>query len=274
MKTIGFTNKFYTLWSVSVPYKEYINKYDFYMKQDCGYIQNLSTDLEKAKAKIEGDYNIDLELRGSSSFTRDWNNNNSLGTDLKEYQYPTGIRSVFSGRDIREFNNNEDDIKALWVMYLKNNIWNNSIEAHSFKNLNPNWVKPCVYARRRLIELDLLVRYTFNDKDGNIYRYTTPDYKEKLENRKSIDSLKSGHHFSDGEKVELLIKLVDVFGFDGAYGYTSIHTYESSDGRKFKYMGSSPANISWDEFIKIKATIKHDNYNGVKETKLQRIKLI
>lgn len=37
-------------------------------------------------------------------------------------------------------------------------------------------------------------------------------------------------------------------------------------------MGGNPADISRGEFETVKATIKHDNYNGENETKLQRIK--
>ncbi len=37
-------------------------------------------------------------------------------------------------------------------------------------------------------------------------------------------------------------------------------------------MGKSPVGINKDDSGKIKATVKHDNYNGEPQTKLLRIK--
>ncbi len=72
---IGFTNVYYTLWSVikgriySAHGGSYEDKTDYY------FIQNLSKDLDKAKAKVEqskgkGSFIVDLELRGTKSFYR------------------------------------------------------------------------------------------------------------------------------------------------------------------------------------------------------------
>jgi hypothetical protein len=67
--TIGFSNTFYTLWSVGEPYKEYVDQYSFYWKVDTWYLKNLSMDLDAAKAKVEAEnpgqaYKIDLDLKG------------------------------------------------------------------------------------------------------------------------------------------------------------------------------------------------------------------
>ena len=57
MNYIGFTNKYYTLWEV-----ENKGRWTYYT-----YKQNLSFDLDKAKAKVP-DAIVDLSLHGSSSF--------------------------------------------------------------------------------------------------------------------------------------------------------------------------------------------------------------
>jgi hypothetical protein len=39
-----------------------------------------------------------------------------------------------------------------------------------------------------------------------------------------------------------------------------------------KYMGSTPPEVATDDFTPVIATIKHENYKGQPETKLQRVK--
>lgn len=75
MKVIGFTEVYYTLWEVGEVYQEQIYSMGMVVgsvsKQQVTYIKNLSMDFEKAKKKLAGEkFDIDLELRGHSSFTR------------------------------------------------------------------------------------------------------------------------------------------------------------------------------------------------------------
>lgn len=256
IKTIGFANTFYTLWEVSEPYKVYTSEYSYYMKQDCLYLKNLSKDLETAKAKMGGDYVIDLTLRGHSSFERKVSD--TIYT-YEDWQFPVGRHT---GEDIREC----DDVNALWWMFLKMKIWNNEFPAHSFKQLNPHWVRPVVYARRRLIDLGELVRY-----NKQWMTLTGVEYAKKNEAKTALEN---GHHYADGERVELRIKLIDTFYKETDWGSFFIHTYASEDGKLFKYAGNNPPLISDEEFEPIKGTIKHHEYQGVKETRLQRIKTL
>lgn len=83
----------------------------------------------------------------------------------------------------------------------------------------------------------------------------------------------NGHFFTDGQKVQLEIKEVASNGYQGFYGWTSIKTYLTKDGQVVKYVGSSPIRFE-EEWCKVKGTVKHTEYKGVKETHLQRIKLI
>lgn len=67
MLRIGFTTEFYTLWNVTTR-EEYVNEYYSYTKVLYTYIQNLSTDLNKAIAKAEEmgckDLSVDTDLFG------------------------------------------------------------------------------------------------------------------------------------------------------------------------------------------------------------------
>lgn len=279
MLTIGFTEKYYTLWSVGEPYEEkhYYNGLCIgsTWKQDCHYMQNLSMDFDKAKAKAEtlGDYQINLELRGHSSFSY------TISSDIKN-------RDEYYPHDCFSFGRLES-VKIMEV----DDIW--QLERAYREERSP---RRRVYARRRLIELGRLVRYTWYDKktyNANWgksdesgyclepdyqtkkirYNYATP---ERFENSKFTDyvaSLENGHLFEDGAKVELEIKRIPKlsFSFNGSFGRTYIETYETKCGKIVKYMGSSPLDIE-ENFTKVQATIKHSEYNGVDETKLIRIK--
>lgn len=65
--TIGFTNKYYTLWEVSDPYHTFEGMYTV-IRQDTTYIQNLSFDLNEAQEKAIERYGhklpVDEGLRG------------------------------------------------------------------------------------------------------------------------------------------------------------------------------------------------------------------
>ena len=267
MKVIGFANQYYTLWNVSEPYREYVSEHSWYMKVDCQYIQNLSKDLEAAKAKLTGEYRINLELRGEKG----WSFSERVGgkqSSLLPYQFPEHFYG-YVGQDIRTIED-EAGIKMLWVLYMKKEIWDNSVEEHNFKNLNPHWVKPVVYARRRLVELGKLIRYKG--------KYYSPKYLEIVKAKEEIveqkSALEHGSFFTEGARIDLEVKEIDRFNFESKFGTTFIQTLATSCGKLVKYMGASPIDIANDTFTKIKATIKHSEYNGVNETKLQRIKLI
>jgi len=69
-QVIGFTNKYYTLWEVSDPYIYWMSKENSVERIDYTYIKNLSMDFDSAKSKMDGEYDIDLDLRGAGSFSK------------------------------------------------------------------------------------------------------------------------------------------------------------------------------------------------------------
>jgi len=253
MRTIGFANTFYTLWDVSAPYKHRISQHEIQWRVQKTYIQNLSLSLEKAEAKLEGEYAIDLDLRGSTSFWEAVGENEST---LKDYEVPFG-RNI--GWDIRECDDSENMVKLLWNVYLKKDI--------VFTDTNPvnaSWKRPIVYARRQLFNLGILIKH-----DG---QFMIPAYVDKYDAKKLAESLKMGFFFEEKEKVVVKLKEVKRFGFESRFGFTTIVTYMDKKGRSFKYMGASPKD-EFDGFKDIAFTIKHSEYNGVKETKMLRMKI-
>lgn len=94
-------------------------------------------------------------------------------------------------------------------------------------------------------------------------------YKQSL-----IPKAVPGHFFENGQKVELKIKKIGGFNFGSQFGTTYVEIYATDDNKEVKYMGANPLDISKEEFVTVKATVKHDSYQGKNETKLQRIKII
>tara|TARA_Y100000310_G_C20623396_1_gene784542 strand:+ start:307 stop:1089 length:783 start_codon:yes stop_codon:yes gene_type:complete len=240
-QVIGFAEKYYTLWEV-YPCARVVYSSDGPMAREgtqYNYIQNLSMDLEKAESKLEGDYKIDLYLRGGRSF---WKARQVFEAKADEFSF-----GLLKGQKISD----SDDVWQLERAMVEE-------ESQDKKDL----------AFNRLQGLDIYV-VTFRGK------YMTAKDRDELLIKEHIDNLKAGHHFNDGDKVELEIKELDRFGFDGYYGWTAIVEYESKDGKLFKYMGGSPKRSDdFEEFTKVTATVKHSDYKGENETKLLRIKQV
>ena len=278
MLTIGFTNKYYTLWEVGEAYedKRYYNGLCIgsTTKQNVVYIRNLSLDFEKAKSKVKGEYEIKLELKSQSSFVR------ILKSDIKD-------RENYYPHDCFSFGKTEgekiEDCEDVWIL-------NRAYTSERSKRRK-------VCARRKLIQLGELVKYTWYDTEyinvnwgkkdelGNCLpeniqdhsvrnNYMKPSEIDGYNEFNFYNNLEKGHHFNDGEKVELSIKSLKdrSFAFNAYYGTTFVNYYASKCGKLLKYMGSTPPDIK-DEYVSVMATIKHDNYEGENETKLMRIKI-
>lgn len=228
---IGFSGTFYCLWHYG---KDVRGNYKH------SYIKKISTDIEKVK-KLYPEYPIDMQLQGWS-----WSPKQSESTFIK----PTDSQFTFGKQRGCEISTS-DDIKALWSLYL-------TVESGIGRNK--------VYARRRLIELGLLVRY----RNGHS-NYCSPAYAAKLE----ADKAGKGLFYNNGEKVVLNVKWSRSFNYETQYGRVFVVEYLDTENRVFKYKGSTPPYFeNKDGFTTIKATIKHSNYKGQDETLIQRIQII
>lgn len=247
MQTIGFTTEFYTLWEVAEPVTEPVYHGDLQVgsvtRQSVTYLQNLSKDLDKAKGKLAGEYSIDLELRGHSSFSR------VLDSNIKnrEDYYPHDCFS-FGRMEGMPFAECTD----LWQLDRAMTDEKSDVRKEN--------------ARNRLEELGAIVLF-----QGE---WMHPDEVEKKQHQAYVDSLAKGHNFTNGEKVELEIKRISHFHFNGAYGTTYVEVYATKCGKLVSYMGGSPVAIE-DEFVKVTATIKHaTTHENENVTRLLRIKIL
>jgi hypothetical protein len=69
------------------------------------------------------------------------------------------------------------------------------------------------------------------------------------------------------------IKEVARFDFETQFGRTYVVSYATKANELVKYMGGRPIDFAGKEWLQVKATVKHSEYRGEKETKIQRLKI-
>lgn len=102
---IGFSNKYYTLWSYS---EETITKYgETILKANFNYIKNISFDINKVKT-LYPNVKIDIAIKGNNSFSRI--------LDKKHIEYPNNVFKFgrYIGLPIKECKDIEY-IKWYWI---------------------------------------------------------------------------------------------------------------------------------------------------------------
>jgi len=231
-QVIGFAEKYYTLWSFNDD------------MTDGYFVKNLSMDFDLAKSKVDGEYTIDLNQRGFSSW-------DSSGQDLRDAE-----DDEFSFGALR--NDKIMEATDLWQL------------ERAGKEETPGRQKIAVNRLMRLGEYDFVPF-----RNGYWAREVRDEILAEEKELMRVASLKGGHHYNHGDRVEIEIKELDSFWFESSYGSCAVVTYESKDGKMFKYIGSRPTHeIGEIHFRKVCATIKHSEYNHIAETKLLRIKVI
>ena len=249
MLTIGFTNEYYTLWQVSEPYLVYTDAHRYHTRTDHTYLQNLSKDFEKAKAKAKqiadgSEVKIDLDLRGKASFYTD----GATQFDRETYERDVVNSPVF-----------------YFGKYAGESISESTDESYLFYYLSET---QNTHIRARLLELGYV------EHKGELMTEDARDNMiEHQKYRDLVDSLERGHHYSDGERIELDIMCVGSFSFDSKFSRCSVCSYATKDGKLVKYVGSTPPSISEHEYQSVKATVKHTYYDQQEETHIKRINL-
>lgn len=255
MNTLGFTEKYFTLWDASELHRHYINKYEFVERVTYTYYQNLSIDYNKAIEKIHmfsnGSYEIDLDLRGKKTFHKYFQKGNDYPSNVFDY-------GIYAGKPISEC----QDVLQLNKAMLR------GTDALNTNKPTRQELERRMYARKRLLEMRELLKI-----NKEYILKTEYEARKRAEDRKKEIALHNDHFFEDKIRVDLKIKEIKRFGFESVFGIVYIRIYVTEDGKHVKYMGANPPDISETEFVKVVATICHSEYKGQKETKLQRIKI-
>lgn len=269
-KLIGFATEYFTLWNLAeIKRYEDINGIHTHVSTDWKYtyIQNLSKSEEQAIEKFKEKYNhepeIDETLRGqTTSFTK---------TEMMMMPYTV---FPFGKLQMVEILSTDDVWQLNRVLSGEGAIGG----PKEFNTLKP--LRRKVLARKRLIELGEIIKYNhvgskWDDKNCEWIDDVNLKYISKRDYSKIIEAKESKFYHENGEKVEINLKQVFKTGYDSAFGYVSIVTYENELGHKYIYKGGSvPYLGESDGFVTVKATIKHNEYRGIKQNMIQRVKVL
>lgn len=119
-------------------------------------------------------------------------------------------------------------------------------------------------AKARLDELGALTEYK-----GELL----PDFE--IKRRVERDAQIKDHHYEDKKRLDLSLTFLYSTSYDTQYGTTYIQNFIDGESRVFTYKGSNPiASFEKGDEVKVKATIKHTEYKGERQTLIQRLKQI
>lgn len=237
---IGFSGVMYTLWL--------FNKYDKY--NELIYIKNISKSLDKAKSYCESnnlEYTVDESLHGKT--------------------YKSGSRDISDIPDDRLYFFKESGLisecTSTW------HLWSAYRNKDDSKARRDN-------CRARLIELDD-IKYIDGKEVASVdYEYMLKQNELEQEYRDQVID----YFYEPKQRVNLLLTYKSYSYYDTMYGRIYIQKFMDSDNRVFYYKGKNTIDADNGRMperntkFNIKATIKHNEYNGSRQTLIQRIKVI
>lgn len=283
MLTMSFANHFYTLWDVYDREQWDSSRNVMYIITHYWYRRNLSMNKQDAVIKItalagDAPWEEDLTLKGESRY---FTKRRIAQLDLWKFTF-----GKLTGQDMR----------------ISDDAW----QLNRAMTTEANGRRR-VYARRRLIELGEMIKYAWHERTKEFRQGIDEELKiladdagmclgefigsfgrehgfdkltfrswcpKRLHAYKLLDKNK-GHHFEDGKRIELELQLVGrVKEFQTQFGTSYLMSLKDHESRMYKYMGSVCLDVTADKFTPVKATVKHEEYKGQKETKLQRIKIL
>jgi len=266
---IGFGGEYYTLWWVSAPYRHYYSDKAFEIRIDRTYIQNLSTDKETAIAKFskripDETPTIDMDLRGDK-----WQFTTTVDRWAVKEQQRDSWMCPYYKFDMRKWDSEvtKRDGDVVWdenTDWFVKKLWRTFLTYKDMEKTEKNQ-DTMFHAQNSLVGLGLLKK--FNGE------FMSPNRIAGIRKAKQRAKLIQGHHGTNGERIEIELTLFDSFLFETQFGTCFVETYKDGDGHAYKYMGGNPPDMAKGDKKTVKGTIKHSEYKGTKETKLQRIKI-
>ena len=248
--TIGFTNKYYTLWEVSDPYQDFEDVYTV-IRQDFTYIQNLSFELDTAQEKAIEKYGeklpVDESLRGRTvSFS------NVLSRTANPQKFLFG---KYKGRDFSDVD--DIDYKLWYWSVTKGTDRESSI---------------------LLAELDK--RGMFIEYKGQ--KLTISEFEEQIDNDlKELNEalFPNGHYGAEGERQTVEGEVIATGSFNSFYGM--VHTFRIATEEGSYYLAGSIAHdLEVGDIVEATGRIKWvkywSDYHNVEviRTELKRPKVI
>lgn len=250
---IGFTNEYYTLWKEKIFTLECKETGQWFKEYDLNYRQNLSKDEATALKKAE---DMGLIISEVDKYLR------GLSSSWKFINYPpeTFQFGKYQGCPIVDFMETELN----YVLWYGNKMANKTDFKHESEEQG---------AKHILMILDnspLVGKYKG--------KYCDIDYVKARKNedrRNKARSKKAEYYGEVGERIKKeSLKLDKTTSFEGFYGRTYVFTFVK-DNYTFVYMGSSRLNVEQGDKVNLAFTIKdHNEYNGLKQTKIARPRIV
>lgn len=252
---IGFTNVYYTLWSVRVDGVYDDKGYLIGNNITSTYLKNLSKDKDQAIAKAKElgatDLVPDNSLKGYKNFTyyqpteeekqrkKDLEKQQEL--DRKENIKTKFIEGKYSGKTFEEVN--EIDTEYLWWYFSQ------LYEEDDYKKDS------------KLIKSVLRNKFKWiREKDDELRR------RNKFEN---------GKYFEEKEKVEVSVEVLYSESWEGKYGTSFKYRLGYETDKELIYLGSKDLGLKKGDIVTLKGTIKHKQYGtDMYETRIQRVKVV
>lgn len=198
------------------------------------FVKNISKDLDKAM-ELYPEAEVDESLKGTV-----W----SINTDIMPF-------GKYKGSSISEMIKNDDFKQLSYLKWISENMQlKGSLKAqlNNSKELIDSKIEKLKEEREKAYEKK----------------------QQQIELSKKLQS-NSGYYFSEKERVELVLKLVNEKHFETAFGIMTLQTFVDLEGRTFYHTGSTILHKTAKGYVSIKATIKHKEYKGQKQTHIQRI---
>lgn len=105
--------------------------------------------------------------------------------------------------------------------------------------------------------------------------YTHEQYAKYLERKQARDSIKHDHYYTEKDRITEQVTVVAMAGYNTEWGYVQIITMQTEDGKVVIYKGTSfPEDVDLTSSFQLTGTIKHGEYNGTKQTFVQRVKVL
>lgn len=120
--------------------------------------------------------------------------------------------------------------------------------------------------------------YDIYDLDDSVDMYCLlPDAKERIEKATRVvdEEFASSEYIGVvGEKIEAEVEVSSISGYSSRFGDGHVYVF-NSNGNKLVWFTTSIPNIDSDMKFTITATVKkHDEYKGIKQTTVTRVKVI
>lgn len=230
MHIIGFTEKYYTLWHKSEPYR---HETDLYSQERVKYtyLQNLSFDFDKAVEKVKEmdlDYMVDLDLRANRTFYK---------SGTKEYKPDIFLFGKYRGKKFTEV---DDTDYKLWY----------------YDATKEDAEKKSPLLEQQLIESAELLELS----DGTLA--TIDEIERSISEAFSEHVYELDHWGTEKDRGEHTLTVRNTYGYNSSFGWVDVVEMIDAQNRLWFIRGSYRSDVEIEEgdIVVLDGTIAHKSW--------------